>query len=80
MRNLGELFHKEYKIILNGFAPGWVDTGMNDTLTPEDRAKESEKIWSGEWATPEEMAINIIALLLLPYKSGRVDVADGGYR
>ena len=80
VRNLGEELHKKYQIILNGIAPGWIDTDMNLTLPPEERVSETAKIWSGRFATPRELAINIAASLLLPYRSGRVEMIDGGYR
>jgi 3-oxoacyl-[acyl-carrier protein] reductase len=80
VRNLGEDFHRTDKIIINGLAPGWIDTELNNTLPEEARKEESAKIWSERFATPEEMAYNAAALLTLPYRSGRFDMVDGGYR
>ena len=80
VRNFGEDFHKEDKIVVNGLAPGWIDTELNNTLPPEEREKEMAKIWCQRFAETQEMAINIAALLTLPYVSGRVHMADGGYR
>jgi NAD(P)-dependent dehydrogenase (short-subunit alcohol dehydrogenase family) len=80
VRNFGEDFHKEDHIVVNGLAPGWIDTELNNTLPPEEREKEMAKIWCQRFADTEEMAINAAALLTLPYYSGRVHMADGGYR
>lgn len=80
VRNLGEDFHRVDKIIINGLAPGWIDTELNNTLPEDARKEESAKIWAERFATPEEMAYNAAALLTLPYRSGRFDMVDGGYR
>lgn len=80
VRNLGEDFHTKDAIVINGLAPGWIDTELNDTLPPDARAEESAKIWANRFATPEEMAVHTASLLLLPYMSGRIVMADGGYR
>lgn len=66
---------------VNGLAPGWVDTPMNDTLPPEIRKSEIAKIWIGEFAHPRLIAAPI-AFLLSPAASfirGQNIVADGGY-
>lgn len=80
VRNFGEDFHKEDDIVINGLAPGWINTELNNTLPPEEREKEMAKIWSRRFAETNEMAVNAAALLTLPYVSGRVHMADGGYR
>ena len=80
VRNLGEYFHTNDKIIINGLAPGWVDTAFNDTIPTEARIEETAKIWGGRFATPNEMATNAAAILVLPGMSGRIYEIDGGYR
>ncbi len=80
VRNIGEYFHREFQIVVNGLAPGWIDTELNDTLPPEARAEESAKIWAGRFARSDEMASHAVSLLLIPYMSGRIIMADGGYR
>lgn len=67
-------------IAVNGLAPGWIDTALNASLPPEVRERESQKIWSGRWAQPEEMAEAALHVLTLPYYVGQVLLADGGYR
>ena len=68
------------QICVNALAPGWVDTALNDTLPPELRAHESEKIWLGRWARVDEIAQCALHLLTLPYYMGQVLMVDGGYR
>lgn len=80
VRNLWEHFHIENKIVVNGIAPGWVNTGMNATVPKEDMKKEMKKVWSWRQAEPNEIAQNILAYLTLPYNSGEDHMASGGYR
>lgn len=80
VRNEGEDFHLVDNIVINGLAPGWIETELNKTLPPEEREKEMAKIWAKRFADPSEMAVNAAALLTLPYVSGRIHMADGGYR
>lgn len=66
---------------VNGLAPGWVDTPMNDSLPPDIKKSEIAKIWTGEFAHPRLIAAPI-AFLLSPAASfirGQNIVADGGY-
>ncbi len=66
---------------VNGLAPGWVDTKMNDTLPPEMRAREEAKIWTGKFGHPRLIA-GPAAWLLSPAASfirGQNVVVDGGY-
>lgn len=67
------------QIMVNGLAPGWVDTSLNDTLPPDLREQENARIWTGRWADPEEMAQATLHLLTMPYLTGQVVLVDGGY-
>ncbi|MDX2218772.1 MAG: SDR family oxidoreductase [Burkholderiales bacterium] len=67
-------------IVVNGLAPGWINTDLNATLPPDVREKESAKIWMRRWAEPEEMAAVALHILTMPYFMGQVLMADGGYR
>lgn len=80
VRNEGEAFHTEDSIIINGLAPGWIETDLNKTLPPEEREKEMAKIWMKRFADPSEIATHAAFLLTAPYFSGRVHMVDGGYR
>lgn len=80
VRNMWEYFHKENKIVVNGIGPGWIHTAMNDSVPPEEMAKEMEKVWSWRMAEPNEIAQNILAYLTLPYNSGEDHMVSGGYR
>jgi NAD(P)-dependent dehydrogenase (short-subunit alcohol dehydrogenase family) len=67
---------------INGVAPGWVETKMNQTLPPGEREKETEKIWARRWADPAEIA-SVVLFLLSPASSyiyGQNLMVDGGYR
>ncbi len=67
-------------IVVNGLAPGWINTDLNATLPPDVREKESAKIWMRRWAEPDEMATVALHILTMPYFMGQVLMADGGYR
>ncbi len=67
-------------ISVNGLAPGWIETDLNATVPPDVIAKESAKIWMGRFGMPEEMAAVALHMLTMPYYTGQVLLADGGYR
>jgi NAD(P)-dependent dehydrogenase (short-subunit alcohol dehydrogenase family) len=67
-------------IVVNGLAPGWINTALNATLPPEVRARESAKIWMQRWAEPGEVATAALHVLTLPYYMAQVLLVDGGYR
>ncbi len=69
-------------IRINGIAPGWINTSMNDTLPEDERAKEMSRIWSGRFAEPAEVA-NFVAYITGTggsYIYGQNLMIDGGYR
>ncbi len=69
-------------IRINGLAPGWIDTHLNDTLPRDERAKECAKIWAGRFADPAEIAA-FAAFLCgsgASYAYGQNFIVDGGYR
>lgn len=69
-------------IRINGVAPGWIETAMNNTLPEEERAKEMGRIWSGRFANPAEIAtfVTFIAGPGGSYAIGQNFMIDGGYR
>lgn len=69
-------------IRINGIAPGWIETKMNDTLPEDERAKEMARIWSGRFADPTEVAtfVAFIAGSGGSYIYGQNLMIDGGYR
>lgn len=81
MRTIAEYYAK-FGIRINGVAPGWINTRMNDTLPPEERAAEMTKIWSGRFADPAEVAafVAFVAGSGGSYISGQNLMIDGGYR
>ncbi len=81
MRTLAEEYAK-YGIRINGVAPGWIDTSMNDTLPPGEKERETAKIWLGRFAEPEEVATATVFLLsrASSYIVGQNILVDGGYR
>ncbi|HYS12376.1 MAG TPA: SDR family oxidoreductase [Burkholderiaceae bacterium] len=69
-------------IRINGLAPGWIETSMNDTLPDDERAHEMSKIWVGRFAEPHEIA-SFAAFLAgsgASYAYGQNFMVDGGYR
>lgn len=69
-------------IRINGVAPGWINTSMNETLPAAEYKKEMAKIWSGRFAEPHEIA-TFIAFLSGSggsYTYGQNIMVDGGYR
>jgi NAD(P)-dependent dehydrogenase (short-subunit alcohol dehydrogenase family) len=69
-------------IRINGVAPGWIDTAMNDTLPEDERVKEMAKIWSGRFAEPHEIAVFVAFIVGTGgvYTYGQNFMVDGGYR
>lgn len=69
-------------IRINGVAPGWVETKMNDSLPPGEKEKETAKIWAKRFAEPAEIASVILFLLGAgaSYIYGQNIMVDGGYR
>ncbi len=43
-------------IRVNGVAPGWVKSKMNDSLPEDERETETKRILMGRWAEPHEIA------------------------
>lgn len=80
VRNLAKK-HSEDEVRVNGVAPGWVDTKMNDTLPAEYRKSETAKIWLGRFADPAEIASVIVFLSGdgASFITGQNIVVDGGY-
>lgn len=80
MRVLAE--HYAPTIRINGIAPGWIDTSMNDTLPPDEREKELGRIWSKRFAHPAEIArfVAFVAGSGGSYASGQNFMLDGGYK
>jgi len=69
-------------IRINGLAPGWIETSMNDTLPDAERANEMSKIWADRFAEPHEIA-SFAAFLAgtgSSYAYGQNFMVDGGYR
>jgi NAD(P)-dependent dehydrogenase (short-subunit alcohol dehydrogenase family) len=69
-------------IRINGLAPGWIETSMNDTLPPDEREHELSKIWVRRFAEPSEIAAfaAFLAGSGSSYAYGQNFMVDGGYR
>jgi NAD(P)-dependent dehydrogenase (short-subunit alcohol dehydrogenase family) len=69
-------------IRINGVAPGWIATSMNDTLPDDERAHEMSKIWAGRFAEPREIAAFVAFVCGSggSYAYGQNFMVDGGYR
>ncbi len=81
MKILAE-FYAPHGIRINGVAPGWIETHLNDTLPADERTRETAKIWSGRFASPEEIGtfVAFIAGSGSTYVYGQNMMVDGGYR
>lgn len=75
-------FYAPNGIRINGVAPGWIETHLNDTLPSDERTKETAKIWSGRFASPSEIGkfVALIAGDASSYLNGQNVMIDGGYR
>lgn len=82
VRTLSEPLAQRYGIRLNGVAPGWVDTALNNSLPGGEREKEEGKIWLKRFAEPSEIAkvVAFIAGTGSSYIVGQNIMVDGGYR
>jgi len=71
-----------WNIRINGVAPGWINTKMNDSVLEEDMEKEIQKIWTKRMAEPEEVAalVAFVAGSGASYIIGQNLMIDGGYR
>lgn len=69
-------------IRINGVAPGWIATTMNDSVLEEDMRKEFEKMWTKRMADPAEVAAMVVFLAGTgsSYVLGQNFIVDGGYR
>lgn len=66
-------------ISVNAIACGVIDTAMNDCFTPEEKAALAEEIPFGRFASCQEAAQTVLALLSAPpYLTGQIIGLDGG--
>lgn len=66
-------------ISVNAIACGVIDTSMNAGFSPEEKAALAEEIPAGRFATCEEAAQTVLALLASPtYLTGQIIGLDGG--
>jgi NAD(P)-dependent dehydrogenase (short-subunit alcohol dehydrogenase family) len=81
MRVLSEEF-APYGVRINGVAPGWINTKMNDSLPEDERERETSRIKMGRWAEPREIAAPVVFLLSddSSYVCGQNIMVDGCYR
>lgn len=68
-------------ININCLCPGYMDTEMNDGLTPKRKAEITERIPANRWGTPDDMKGPVIFLAssASDYLNGAVIPVDGGY-
>lgn len=67
-------------ISVNAIACGFVDTEMNNHLDEEDRNELRNEIPADRFATPEDIAASVMALLQASsYLTGQVITVDGGW-
>lgn len=64
---------------MNAIAPGVVDTEMNSRLTSKEKEELAEEIPIGRFAKPSEIAEDIFHITQMPYVTGQIIGADGGY-
>lgn len=67
-------------ISVNAIACGFVDTEMNAHLSDEEREMVRAEIPADRFASPDEIADSVLALLMAPsYLTGQVVTVDGGW-
>lgn len=67
------------KVRINCVSPGWVRTEINDYLGADFEESEREKIFVGRFASPEEIAKEIVFLATkATYANGSNRVVNGG--
>lgn len=74
--------YSPYGINVNGVAPAWVRTKMNETVPPEDMEREMAKSLIPRQAEPVEIARFVVALSsdeLGSYHHGEIIDIKGGY-
>lgn len=67
------------QIRINAIAPGFVETAMQSSKTPEHRGRIENKIALQRFAEPEEIADFCYSILTNSYLNGTVIPVDGGY-
>lgn len=82
LRTLAEPLARKHGIRVNGIAPGWIKTSLNDTVTPKEMKKEEAKIWLGRVGQPSEIGtiVAFVAGTGGSYIVGQNIMVDGGYR
>lgn len=82
LRTIAEPLAQEYGIRVNGVAPGWIQTSLNDSVPPEEMKREEEKIWLGRVGQPIDVArvVAFVAGTGGSYIVGQNIMVDGGYR
>ena len=67
-------------ISVNAIACGAIDTDMNASFSPEERASLEEEIPAGRFGSPEEVAMCVWKLCETPrYLTGQIIRVDGGW-
>lgn len=73
----------KYNVNVNGIAPGYVATDMNEKLLadPTRLRQITERIPAGRWGTPDDFAGPFIFLAseASKYVNGEILVVDGGW-
>ena len=72
-------FLTPYRIRVNAVAPGFVDTEWQKNKPEEIRRSIENKLASGRFCTPEEIAEVYKMLIENGYFNGEIVVCDGGY-
>ncbi len=83
INSLTKNFALEYapKILVNAVAPHWINTEMNQQLSEEEKAKETEKIYLKRFAEPSEVAslIYYLGSEENTYINNEIITISGGY-
>lgn len=68
-------------ININCLCPGYMDTEMTASMTPQRKAESTARIPAGRWGTPEDMKgpVIFLASAASDYLNGAVIPVDGAY-
>lgn len=81
LANTAAKLYQKTGVRVNAIAPGWIDTSINNTLSPGYKRSETKRVYMKRWAKTSEVASAIAYLASedASYVNGNIHMVDGGY-